>query len=46
MYAIRSYYDFECGKRELLEETAAIASDYRYLGVMYPTTAYLSYNFV
>lgn len=33
---------FECGKRELLEETAAIASDYKYLGVMYPTTAYLT----
>jgi len=33
---------FECGKRELLEETAAVASDYQYLGVMYPTTAYLT----
>jgi len=33
---------FECGKRELLEETGAVASDYKYLGVMYPTTGYLT----
>lgn len=31
---------FECGKRELLEETGAVASEYTYLGVMYPTTGY------
>lgn len=33
---------FECGKRELLEETGAVSKDYTYLGVMYPTTAYLT----
>lgn len=29
-----------CGKRELLEETGATASDYRYLGALYPTPGY------
>jgi len=33
---------FECGQRELLEETAAIAGEFKYIGVMYPTTAYLT----
>ena len=33
---------FECGKRELLEETGAIPSEYSYMGVLYPTTAYLT----
>lgn len=33
---------FECGKRELLEETGAIPSEYLYMGVLYPTTAYLT----
>lgn len=33
---------FECGKRELLEETGATPKNYRYLGVIYPTTAYLT----
>lgn len=33
---------FECGKRELLEETGAISSEYTYMGVLYPTTAYLT----
>lgn len=31
---------FECGKRELLEETGAVASQYTYLGLLYPTTGY------
>ena len=29
-----------CGKRELLEETGAVATEYIYLGKMYPTTGY------
>ena len=33
---------FECGKRELLEETAAIPQEYTYMGELYPTTAYLT----
>ncbi len=33
---------FECGKRELKEETGACATEYTFLGVMYPTTAYLT----
>lgn len=33
---------YDCGKRELLEETGAVASKFTYLGVMYPTTAYLT----
>lgn len=33
---------YECGKRELLEETGAVCENYTYLGVMYPTTAYLT----
>ncbi|MFA5657976.1 MAG: NUDIX hydrolase [Oscillospiraceae bacterium] len=33
---------FECGKRELKEETGAVAAEYIFLGVMYPTTAYLT----
>ncbi len=32
---------FECGKRELLEETGAVAKQYDYLGEVYPTPAYL-----
>ncbi len=31
-----------CGRRELLEETAAVASQFDYMGVMYPTTGYLT----
>ncbi len=31
-----------CGKRELLEETGAVAEHFEYLGVMYPTTGYLT----
>lgn len=30
----------ECGKRELLEETGAVASDYVSLGAFYPTCGY------
>lgn len=30
----------ECGRRELLEETGCICSEYIYLGEMYPTPAY------
>jgi len=33
---------FECGKRELLEETGYFADTYTNLGVMYPTPAYVS----
>ncbi len=33
---------FECGKRELLEETAAVAGEFIYMGMLYPTTAYLT----
>ena len=32
---------FECGKRELMEETGAVAENYTYLGKVYPTPAYL-----
>lgn len=32
----------ECGKRELLEETSAVADTFTYLGCLYPTTAYLT----
>lgn len=32
----------ECGKRELLEETGTIAKQFDYLGVMYPTTGYVT----
>lgn len=31
-----------CGKRELLEETGAMAAEFIYLGEVYPTTAYLT----
>lgn len=31
-----------CGRRELLEEVGAEASEYEYLGVMYPSPAYLN----
>lgn len=31
---------FECGKRELKEETGCIAGKYDYLGCLYPTPAY------
>lgn len=30
----------ECGKRELLEETGMAASDYRFLGELYPSPGY------
>ncbi len=30
----------DCGRRELLEETGTISKDFRYLGVMYPSTGY------
>lgn len=33
-----SHYD--CGKRELLEETGCTCSEYTYLGCLYPTPAY------
>lgn len=33
---------FECGKRELLEEVGAIPTEYSYMGMLYPTTAYLT----
>lgn len=33
---------YECGKRELLEETGAQASEFTYIGVMYPTTGYVT----
>ena len=33
---------YECGKRELVEETGAVAGEFTYLGVLYPTTAYLT----
>ena len=33
---------YECGKRELLEETGAVPDEYSYLGLVYPTTAYLT----
>ena len=33
---------YDCGKRELLEETGAAASEFTYIGVMYPTTGYLT----
>lgn len=33
---------FECGKRELLEETGYAAKDYRYLGEFFPTPAYVT----
>lgn len=32
----------ECGKRELLEETGAVAKEFNYIGCLYPTTAYLT----
>lgn len=32
----------DCGKRELEEETGLIAEEYRSLGVLYPTVAYLT----
>jgi len=32
----------ECGKRELLEETGCLCSEYIYMGEMYPTPAYNS----
>lgn len=32
----------ECGLRELLEETGVIPSSFEYMGVLYPTTAYLT----
>lgn len=32
----------DCGKRELLEETGAVAQKFDYLGVMYPTTGYVT----
>lgn len=35
-----SHYD--CGKRELLEETGNICTYYKYLGEIYPTPAYLT----
>lgn len=31
----------ECGKRELLEETGCTAQEYKFLGELYPTPAYL-----
>lgn len=31
---------FECGKRELLEETGHTADEFTYLGCLYPTPAY------
>lgn len=33
---------YDCGKRELLEETGAVASEFTYIGVMYPTTGYVT----
>lgn len=33
---------FTCGKRELLEETGAVPVEYESMGVLYPTTAYLT----
>ncbi len=33
---------FECGKRELLEETGATANKLSYLGYIFPTPAYLT----
>ena len=33
---------YECGRRELLEETGASCENYEYMGVMYPSLAYLS----
>ena len=33
---------FECGKRELLEETGAMPDEYTYMGVIYPSPAYLN----
>ena len=33
---------YECGKRELSEETGADCRIYKYLGVMYPSVAYLT----
>lgn len=35
-----SHYD--CGKRELLEETGCTCADYKYLGEIVPTPAYVS----
>lgn len=32
---------FECGKRELVEETGATAKRFEYMGELYPTPAYL-----
>ncbi|MEG0615322.1 MAG: NUDIX hydrolase [Oscillospiraceae bacterium] len=32
---------FLCGKRELLEETGATAENFTYMGVLYPSVAYL-----
>lgn len=32
----------DCGRRELLEETGCVCSEYTYLGEMYPTPAYNS----
>lgn len=31
---------YQCAKRELLEETGAVASEMTYMGVMYPSVAY------
>ena len=33
---------YECGLRELLEETGAVPSEYSYLGTAYPTPAYVT----
>lgn len=33
---------YECGKRELLEETGATPDVYKFLGTVYPTTGYLT----
>lgn len=33
---------YECGLRELLEETGAVPSEYLYLGTAYPTPAYVT----
>ncbi len=31
---------YDCGKRELLEETGSVPSEYTYMGVMYPSPGY------
>ncbi len=33
---------YECGLRELLEETGAVPNEYSYLGTAYPTPAYVT----